>query len=118
MNREQKLQFIKEKTIEANPEIVINKHAQLIHQDHSVEYFEQTRPIRLADILLVISKKHFPKAEHIFLKEIAEIELNEFWEKIKDVIRRWDLLHDSLSEQSEETIDFLCSLFPDFEKLR
>ena len=118
MNREQKLQFIREKCIEVNPLVAGRNTSMRIEGvfDGLINYRDNT--IRLADILLAISKKHFPKAEHIFLKEIAEIELNEFWEKIKDVIRRWDLLHDSLSDQSEETIDFLCFLFPDYEKLR
>jgi hypothetical protein len=35
--------------IKAVPEIVVNEHAQLIKFDHSVEYFKQTRPIRLAE---------------------------------------------------------------------
>jgi hypothetical protein len=43
------LEAVRAAVIKAVPEIVVNEHAQLIKFDHSVEYFKQTRPIRLAD---------------------------------------------------------------------
>jgi hypothetical protein len=45
-----------------------------------------------------------------FLREQAEAELAEYWEDVKNIIRRWDLLHDELEKQPEETVEFLDNL--------
>jgi hypothetical protein len=55
-------------------------------------------------------KAEFPKADHIFLREQAEAEVAEYWEDAKNIIGRWDLLHDDLEKQPEETVEFLDNL--------
>jgi hypothetical protein len=51
-------------------------------------------------------KAEFPKADRIFLREQAEAKLAEYWEDAKNIIRRWDLLHDDLEKQPQEVAEF------------
>jgi len=122
ITKEQKLQFIREKCIETNPEIVfcdcrchngmqVMRSATGLCLDCKCDGLrEVNRPIRLADILLATKIPVLVDRNGIFYSVDSIKALN--------IGVAYDLLHDSLSEQSEETINFLCSLFPDYEKLR
>ena len=88
-----KLKQLREKIIEANPEIIINKNAQLIKFDHSVVYFEQKRPITFEDVLIALKEKG---------RECYYANLNE-------IARLWQLGID-LDHQSSDTINFLIKL--------
>ncbi len=106
------LQIVRKACIEANPEIVVNENAQLIHQDHTVEYFVQTRPIRLADVLLAIELKD-KKDE--YGNELT-LEITHFGMFVGSVYNWedepvfWQLKNDTLESQSPETLSFLASL--------
>lgn len=102
MNRDRQIEAIRAACIRANPEIVVNKHAQLIKQDHSVEYFEQCRSIRLADVLLAIGSG-VRLEEQTSSGELAIGIAGRGW-------TRWNLRKDDLAEQSDECIAFLADL--------
>lgn len=105
--------IVREACIKANPEIIINKNAQLIGFDHKVTYFEQSRPIRLADVLLAILNGS---------NAITPIELNgdktvTLYADNPEIVGEdenhwcdWNLLKDDLSQQSEATMVFLAGL--------
>jgi len=106
----EKLEAIRQACIKANPEIVVNKHAQLIKFDHSVEYFEQCRPIRLVDVLLagVTGMEYAVSEDGHFLKlsGVTETGLNTY----EGIGIYWNLRTDDLIKQSEECIGFLYDI--------
>jgi hypothetical protein len=70
------------------------------------EYYEKNneweiigRPIRLADVLLVVEQ--IPNA----YSRTAQFEINA-----KNICKRWDMRTDDLTQQSDETIVFIHSL--------
>ena len=103
--KEEQLRELREKIIEKVPDIVTNKNAQIIHLDHSVEYFVECRPITLADVLIALGGFDYEWG--------INGEFLEFWYSqdniTSDVVMSWDLTK-SLNEQSEETIKFLNKL--------
>lgn len=105
-----KLELIKQKCIEANPEIVINENAQLIKFDHSVEYFVQTRPITLADVLMAIDKKIINErgVRHTQYMINTQGQLAEYG-ILGKILMSWNL-KEPLENQSEDTINFLYEL--------
>jgi hypothetical protein len=48
---------LKKIIVEAVPEIIVNKNAHLITFNGEIKYFEQTRPITLEDVIIVLGKK-------------------------------------------------------------
>lgn len=104
MTNEQKLKHIIEKCIEANPDIVINKNAQLIKFDHTVEYFKQTRPIRLADVLMALNDKY----EEVNFEEYKFHSPIEIWlDWSKTLVGLWNLKDNVLEKQLQSTQDFI-----------
>jgi hypothetical protein len=89
MPSQEKLGYIRQKCIEANPEII---KRQYVHDYGNVP------PVRLADVLLAIKhlysrKDHFSTSGHV-----------------NQVVWRWEWWKDDLTEQSEETTDFIYDL--------
>jgi hypothetical protein len=88
------LDLIRQKCIEANPEIMATRNCT----HPNCQYAEHTfsgRSIRLADVLLAIFEAD------------AEERADEL---IHGSVKVWNLRKDHLNEQSEETIDFLADL--------
>jgi hypothetical protein len=89
MNRQEQLALIRQKCVEANPEIdelkvfVCNNCAD----DGDVHY----RPIRLADVLWLLEEKKVAK-------QIGFDKIGDF------ALHMWNLRKDSLEEQSDETL--------------
>lgn len=67
------------------------------------------RPIRLADVLLAISKADENNHNKIWMKSDGRIVANFETKSLKSVVD-WDLLKDDLTQQSETTIDFIHSI--------
>jgi len=87
-----------------NPGIVINKNAQLIKFNGEVEYFEQCRPIRLADILLTLFIE-YPK------QKTEKWEISKAYEDLLiNPYYRWNLKDDNLDNQRKEIKKFLIDL--------
>lgn len=105
----EKKEALRLKIIEANPRIIINKNAQLIKFDHSVEYFEQTRPIELADVLIALKSGCKEKYSEDFNGDTIYEGQIEYERKALGLIRQWDLTK-PYSEQSDETLLFLYNL--------
>ena len=49
------LDELKPKIIKYVPDIIRNENAQIIHLDHSVEYFTEYRPIILEDVMIALN---------------------------------------------------------------
>lgn len=96
--REQNIEVIRKACIAANPEIMELKFGEFVT---SLGSGEDTRPIRLADVLLVIEGR-FSEAE-IITKD-------PYYETFGDIISRWNLRKDSLTDQSDECLAFLANL--------
>ena len=90
------LNQLQEKIIKVIPEIIVNKNAQIIHQDHSVEYFEQKRPITLEDVLIAI-KDTYKNSDYIYL------------DYIQTTMIGWQL-GKPLHLQSEAVVNYLNSI--------
>lgn len=115
MTTQDQIQLIREKCIEANPEIATKR---LVGDKYEVtEEFVSCRPIRLADILLAINKN--PEDYSIgtdgrFMKMtwFPNGGFNMEWVKESNGVLAigWNLLKDDLSLQSPETIQFLYQL--------
>ena len=104
-----KLQEVKQKIIEANPEIEVRNTSVKIPEPFSglINYRDTT--IRLADVLLAI-RKHYTITFSV--NALGEFEqrmfINNAW--IIKSVSNWNLSKDSLDEQSEETISFLWEI--------
>ena len=107
----EKLELIRQKCIEANPEILetlsLSENAEIIHTRTI------SRPIRLADVLLAMNKlehdgSYIISAAGIFAHFKAE------GARIDKALRilecSWNLRKDDLNEQPKETINFLAGL--------
>ena len=102
MNKE-KYQKLTDKIIEAVPEIITNKHAQIIHLDHTVESFVQIRPITLEDVLVTIETK-------LNESELAVGDVTIDLKKILfDLYSRWEL-NIPFQDQSKETKELIGNL--------
>lgn len=88
MNTQEKLELIRQKCIEANPDL----------GDLAVrEYYREPR---LADVLLTMNIGEFTTVKEI-QKESSEVHT---------LALMWNLYEDDLSQQSPETIDFIHQL--------
>lgn len=100
-----KLQLIREKCIAANPKIeTINDcSCRFCSKDNHQTIKLFGRPLRLADVLLVIQIKNNEqyKDERALYATRGDVHL---------VVTFWDLHNDDLEQQSEETINFLYEL--------
>lgn len=133
MNKEQKIEYIWAKCIEANPSIkdlkmgckldengrILNilysdiSLVKVIDEEGKIEGFSRSdwahtmqiigREIRLADVLLALSKVGAVTNGGKYLINIVS-------DGNSHIDYRWNLLKDSLTEQSEETIEFIYSL--------
>lgn len=120
--REQQEKEIREACIKAQPNIVVNANAQLIKFDHSVEYFTEYRPIRLADVLLAIHDVEPDKrpsyfsagCDGAFYSVDYTYPDNEHCKVVHTGLGNvgvgWLLNKDSLTDQTDQTITFLHSL--------
>lgn len=107
----QKLQAIREKCVEANPEIVAETWVKP-HED--VSLFQQFnagdgklyRPIRLADVLLAMDRQGDPNYCVTLDGDIWSVKAWGYEHKYCT----WNLRQDFLDSQSPECIDFLYSL--------
>jgi hypothetical protein len=112
MNKEEQINFIREKCIEANPEI---KRRFVFICRHGEEY-QQPDVIRLADVLLATNNAVRNMAVQDFgalmLFSVDEDTDSLDWNEVMvDGKRRhWNLRADDLRQQSEETINFLYDL--------
>jgi len=144
MNKQEKIEAIRQKCIEANPEIVELKFGCIFEHtwcgektiniisskpepsmnqillrvptidgntwDFEIpfqkEYKILGRPIRLADVLLAIGKKQEIKPR----LELWSVQLEMMFTRNERNNAMWNLLKDSLSDQSSECIDFLYEL--------
>lgn len=108
---ESQKQALRQKIVEANPEIRTGGPIKLTWNDGQVEERVPFRPIRVADAILAV-QAYFknagatdlpdgPDKQHsLYLYDVAILQLLGFW----------NLLRDSLDDQSEETLAFLHSL--------
>ena len=106
-----KIEKIREKYIEANPEIEKEKEIDNVNinnpegdpmEDFSA--YKYDRPIRLADVLLAISVKD-PKIHYGITDDGQFINIFD-----DSSFPWWDLKNDNLESQSKETIDFIHEL--------
>lgn len=98
------LQYIKDKVREVCPEIIKNEHAQIIHYDHSVEYFEEWKPIGLAEILRTLDDSTI----------VIEAKTGQFGEETPEGVLVggfpiWNL-EKTLDEQDTQTVEFIASI--------
>ena len=114
------LELIRQKCIEANPEIESAKRKLVRayddeHLDSERIYYQNvkvSRPIRLVDVLLAIDKFH----GNMFVDEVGcfvkpkrkEFTYNYVIKNDRNI--KWNLHQDDLSKQSEETIKFIAEL--------
>jgi hypothetical protein len=130
MTKDRQIAFIREKCIEANPDIenpelrkgflclvsdkrtstgerYITSYDVAIHDD-SLEPLQAFRPIRLADVLLAIPNQYGQKLSTGY---ISGDRINVSLEAdTLDVVAYWNLRKDDLTEQSDECINFLYEL--------
>jgi hypothetical protein len=110
----EKLELIRQKCIEANPEIAIPCgcpkggmywDGQACEKCGGTEY--KSRPIRLADVLLAIPTDGI---EWSMKKDRVGLRQSLGFKKEPTDWVHWNLRKDDLNKQSEETIDFLAGL--------
>ena len=99
MNKEQILKELKSKIIKYVPDIIRNENAQIIHLDHSVEYFTEYRPITLEDVLIAGGKEIHDNFDFHLGVGILTIYSDSF-----DI--DWEL-NKPLHEQKLETLELL-----------
>jgi hypothetical protein len=105
MDREQKIEAIRQKCYDANPELM--ERRDVIGNDrlgYSVSKYIKRYPIRLADVLLAIHKKAKIE-EKGFVESLFSVEIDDL------VNIHWNLRQDDLTQQSDECIDFLFKLY-------
>ena len=97
--REEKIKEIIQACIKVNPKIVTNKNAQLIKYDRTIEYFEEKRPTRLADVLAAMGQRVIDSSTlsngttfHMFIVNYGA--------------GNWKLLEDDIRLQDNEMVDF------------
>lgn len=87
-------QELKDVIIKANPEIMERK----FEDDTCLFYIEDE--IRLCDVLIANEERYIEKK---YLAEGVIEARKKLWEETKELILLWNLLKNSLSEQSPET---------------
>jgi hypothetical protein len=96
-----KLQYIKDKCVEANPNLSI-KHGKMFRDG---KMWSSETPIRLADVLVAIHKQ-----ARDYYKNIPA-EAQYYYEmKGRRLLFDWDTLDNNLENQSEECIDFIANV--------
>lgn len=139
LTHEARIHLIREKSIAANPEIVEEKLGCRIWQDGKVYvlaipveeqgeiepmgkdsegediwYMPGTRvlgrPIRLADVLLVIGSRGVDAMPDVLVSDTGLIVTHNADRKLNNKGLHWNLRADDLEKQSEETINFLYEL--------
>lgn len=118
-----KLKLIREKCIEANPQIedrlFCDKYQTFSPKDFCDECLRLVAPIRLADVLLALQNTVKDVDEPIITVAqsggfVALDVATETWEfarsEDKDEIVEWNLHADDLEKQSEQTVEFLYNL--------
>lgn len=135
MTREQNIEIIRKACIQANPDILklefgceveLNKEAKsermtvvkllgktgeyvVTYQDGTQGLYQPEelkiigRPIRLADVLLVINREHDYFMPHVLREEL-------YFHYKRDGGFAWHLVHDDLTLQSDETLEFLINI--------
>lgn len=83
---------------DACPDLCVNKHAQLIHLDHTVEYFEEWGQPGLQELLRAINHLDMCCLEGKLLFHIRKESC------------RYDLTK-NLFEQSKKTLNFIYDIF-------
>ena len=91
LSPQEKLEALKKRIIEANPEIDKPTFIKELQGEFGGLGFHG-RPIRLSDVL------------------IAAKALPDYGHHLAEIVSFWHLPHDSLDDQSEETISFLHAL--------
>lgn len=113
MTTQNKLQFIREKCIEANPEKMWDDPgnckrcwADDFSQTCSCPTEEQRKvPVRLADVFLALKENsHQVQFSKLGQKHYKDLQDVGWW------MRFWNLKDDNLDHQSKETIDFIHGL--------
>lgn len=112
--REQNIEVIRKACVAANPYIQSTAHESTgnnlrckncgepdNYNNRNTCKSGDTRPIRLADVLLVIEGR-FSDAE-IITKD-------PYYETFGDIIAHWNLCKDTLTDQSDECLTFLANL--------
>src|SRR5688500_10234720 len=104
MNTPQKVDAIRSRCIEANPEIR-NTDECFVHDRTLQGGLEagdsclcKFRPIRLADVVQAHRGRYSPTTAYTFSLKVAEL------------VNYWDCKQDDLTKQSPETISFLADL--------
>ena len=95
MEKQKNIEIIREAAIKANPE-------EWIYKMSGIE-LEKDRQPRLADVLHTLNR------DGKFEKR-SNSRLYIYFYRSRDAAFIWDLLHDSLEDQSEETLQFLADL--------
>ncbi len=109
MTNLQKIEVIRAKCIEANPEIKKRRYAIGRGEDfYTSKYILPT--IHIADVLVAI--QHTPKTSKLVIDDYGV-----FWDMntlknstLQEKSFAWNLLKDDLTLQSEETINFIYDL--------
>jgi hypothetical protein len=102
MERNDQLSLIRQKCIEA-----LCAHGTRSEQSLYTRGFD--RPIRLADVLLAITKASPNNHNRVWLKSDGRFVLNENGNSLHNPAD-WNLRKDDLTEQSEECINFIYEL--------
>jgi hypothetical protein len=102
MNKQYKINFIRQKCVGANPEIV--KRTAVVQVGKlTVMGIENT--IRLADVVLAVKSMHVEKLKHSAEYYMAITPLFGI-----NATPQWNLRADDLEKQSQETTSFLYEL--------
>jgi hypothetical protein len=100
------LDLIRQKCIEANPDIEKAQEVPCYCHNDPKCINAPKRPIRLADVLLAIGQKY---GDHVL--EFSGVETCSL--EAARSVRKWNLREDDLTKQSPETLEFLASLLKD-----
>lgn len=109
--REERLAAIRQKCIEANPNITKEGVAVTFTGNVATDAKLVSRPIRLADVLLAIEAEHkFNSNPEPAIAAKIDLVTNVYRQGVLLHERYWNLRADDLEQQSDETIAFLHSL--------
>lgn len=109
--REKHLEVIRAACIKANPEI---EKRERVLAEFGAGYFH---PIRLADVLLAIGGEK-GQTKGLVVNTLGQMTVMELIEgglavrSLPDIIVEWNLRRDDLTQQSDECVAFVASLFP------
>jgi hypothetical protein len=98
-----KLDAVRAKIVEANPEIVAGKARMILGYGRNLQpEVSVARPIRLADVLIALDTK----SDEVYVGMDMQGWFSIAWRRQA----QWNLRRDSLDDQSPETMYFLFSL--------